>query len=456
MNWLVAHLEVVFGGALALFTVLLLVQQRRSPQSTAAWLLFVFLLPYLALPMFLMFGIRKPHSTLKLTFTEDDAQGPRLSGVDATIRGHDLPSPREDNHLTLLPNGAEAFAALKATIEGARQKIDAEFYIVGNDPVGLAFVEALEARARDGLQVRLLIDGFGGLSRPRSALKRLEEAGGEVLISSPFLALRGRGRINLRNHRKTLIADDTVVFAGGMNVGIDYMSLGGGTEPARWIDLSFRLEGPAGQVYREILSADIAVARGRQSPSAPVQPQPPAPSGPAILQPVPSGPDIPGDPLHDALVCAIHRAERRIHLVTPYFLPTDQLGHALHIASCRGVDVRLLVPEKSNQTLANLARGSYLRNLRDSGGRIFLIRNRMIHAKAGIIDDIGWTGSANFDVRSMYLNFETALFIYDTETLTTLSDWMEAQFATGVEELPDAHLPRRVAEGAFRLIAPVL
>jgi cardiolipin synthase A/B len=460
LNWLVAHIEVVFGATLALFAVLLLVQQRRSPQSTAAWLLFVFLLPYLALPMFLMFGIRKPYSASRLKFTEAGHQAPVASALDSVFRNYGVPPALPANRLKFLSTGQAAFSELQDIILEARHSIDAEFYIVGNDAIGVAFVELLEARAKAGLKVRLLIDGFGGLYRPRRALARLRAAGGEVLIAMPFLGLPGHGRLNLRNHRKTLIADERVVFAGGMNVGMDYMFSGVGGEQAQWIDLSFRLEGAAVKVYRDILTSDIVAAQGRggtRSASAgSLKEALEEGAGPAVAQPVPSGPDVAGDTLHDGLVCAIHRAERRIRIVTPYFLPTDHLAHALHVACRRGVDVHLLVPERSNQMLANFARGSYLRNLRDAGGRIYMLKDPMIHAKAGLIDDFGWAGSANFDVRSMYLNFETVLFLYDSETVAELSDWMDRLFARAVEGLPKVRLHRRIAEGAFRLAAPVL
>ena len=461
MTWLTAHLEIVFGGTLALFAVLLLVQQRRSPQSTAAWLLFVFLLPYLALPMFLAFGVRKPYRASHLNFSEPDRIEPPAAAMDIFFRELGMPGARSGNRIEIFEDGATAFAGLNRLITGAEHTIDAEFYIVENDEIGRAFVELLTRRAREGIRVRLMIDRFGGLSRPRQALERLREAGGEVLFSSPFLGLPGRGRLNLRNHRKTLVADGCRVFAGGMNVGRAYMSADAAA-PALWTDLSFALEAPALRSNSNILTSDLDDAHRRAAPEAGEIP----PSeircaavreGNAVLQPIPSGPDISGDTLHDGLVAAIHRAERRVWIVTPYYLPTDQLAHALNIATLRGLDVRLLVPAKSNQTLADLARGIYIRGLADAGGRVFLTRDRrMIHAKAGIIDDFAWLGSANFDVRSMYLNFEAALFAYDAGTVAHLERWFEDQCALCSEGPPQASLPRRIAEGAFRLAAPVL
>ena len=181
-----------------------------------------------------------------------------------------------------------------------------------------------------------------------------------------------------------------------------------------------------------------------------------APAGTVTAQLVPSGPDTPDDPLHDALVYAIHRAERSICLTTPYFLPTEALLQALATAARRGVDVRIMLPQKSNQWVADLARGAYLRELNAAGCTILRLRPGMLHAKAGIIDDFAWVGSANFDIRSMLLNFESALMLYDVATVTALRHWfssMEPRCAQGIVRPSPI---RRFAEGIFRLGAPIL
>lgn len=451
MTWLVAHLEVLFGVVLALFTVLLLVQQRRSPQSTAAWLLLVILVPYAALTLFVLVAIRKPGGVAQLEFPDDTHGGAGL-WTEPFVTHAGLPPASEGNRLTFLTSGDQAFEALSGIVTGAETSIEAEFYIVDNDTVGKAFVNLLAERARQGVRVRLVIDRFGGISRPRGALGRLREAGGEVCFSSPFLGLPGRGRLNLRNHRKIVIADGVKVFAGGMNVGEEYMATGPGAQ-AKWTDLAFLLEGPAAADFRAIVASDIANAGG--SGAAPGEAAD-SRAGDATVQVVPSGPDVHGDPLHDTLVAALFRAERRAWIVTPYFLPTDHLAHALMVAAGRGIDTRLLVPAKSNQILADLARGSYLRNFQDAGGTIHRLEGRMIHAKAGVIDDMAWVGSANLDVRSMYLNFETVLFLHDAASVAEMSRWMERQLAGTVEGLPHTTMPRRIAEGAFRLATPVL
>ena len=230
--------------------------------------------------------------------------------------------------------------------------------------------------------------------------------------------------------------------------------MGSGQGTGRWADLAYLLEGPATATFRDIFRSDWAAAGGSDAPIDPPTNRPQ--TGTATVQLVPSGPDTKGDPLHDALVNAIHAASNRVWIVTPYFLPTEFLGNALAIAAKRRVDVRILLPRKSNQHLADFARGAYLREMQDAGAKILLFQKGMIHAKAGIIDDVAYVGSANFDIRSMMLNFETALFAYDPASVGQMADWYLSQERHCSAGAPQAGHLRRIAEGVFRLGAPVL
>ncbi|MFZ1469301.1 MAG: phospholipase D-like domain-containing protein [Paracoccaceae bacterium] len=455
MNWLLAHFGVVLVTLLALVTAVVILQQRRAPQSTAAWLLFIILVPYIAIPLFLALGFRKRGRRFQpIAFRETVYPRPETapSGVAALFATYGIPPATDGNRVQLLATDHEAYSALMDLCRSAKTQLDVLFYIVARDEVGIAFVNALTDRARDGVRVRLLMDRFGNLKPPRVALRALTEAGGEVLYFSPLLQRPDSGHLNLRNHRKMVIADGVQVFAGGMNVGTEYM---GTTHRAdRWTDLAYLLQGPATSTFADIFRSNWAVAGGEAALSGPPASQPKA--GTAVAQLVPSGPDTAGDPLHDALVNAIHTASRRVWITTPYFLPTEFLGKALTTAAKRGVDVRILLPLKSNQSLADFARGAYLREMQDAGCQVLLFQNGMIHAKTGIIDDLGYVGSANFDVRSMLLNFETALFLYDVASVAALEAWYLAQERHSTSGLPKAGHLRSVAEGVFRLGSPML
>ncbi len=452
MFWIVTHLEIVIAALLVLVAGVVLLQQRRTPQSTVAWLLAMVAVPYFAVPLFLALGFRKRRARFRpIAFAPHGGGVPeKVAQSDQILQRLGLPPAATGNWFTLIETGEEAWRELIALVDSAEYSLEVEFYVLLNDDVGRAFVEALTRRAKQGVKVRLLLDRLGSLFPPRAALSALRQAGGEVLFFSPLLQLPRVGHVNLRNHRKLVITDGERVFSGGMNVGGEYM--GPYPVPDRWIDLAFILEGPAVPACHDVFLSDWAVAGGEKLDVT----AEPEPAGTAIVQTVSSGPDMATDPLHDVLVSAIHAAQRRVWVVTPYFLPTEMLSHALVLAARRGIDVRILLPQKSNQKLADFARGAYLREVAEAGARVMFFQKGMLHAKATFIDDFAYAGSANFDVRSMLLNFEFVLFLYDEGSVGTLEDWYLRQEPACREGLAQAGVARRVLEGVFRLGAPVL
>ena len=451
MSLLLPHLVLVLGMLLVLPAAVLLLQDRRTPQSVLAWLLFFLVVPYLAIPTFLLLGVRKGRRRFP------DFSGPvtaeqTLPATAQRMVGLGAPAAVAGNRLRLLERPETAHAALVALVASAAQRIDATFYALEDDAVGRDFLARLAQRARDGVVVRLLLDRIGSFHAPQAELAVLRAAGGQVRFHSPFVHLPVRRHLNLRNHRKMLIADGAQVFTGGMNVGGHYLA----AEPAEDVfdDLAVWLEGPCAAGYAAVFAADWAEAGGGVTPTAQTSAPVPA-DGPALLQLVPSGPDVAHDTVHDALVDLIHRAGRRVWIASPYVVPTPPLAGALSAAARAGVDVCLLVPERSNQRAADLARGGFLRALAKDGCRILRVAH-MLHAKAGVVDDTGWVGSANFDIRSMLINYETVLFMHDAQSVATLSAWFEARLGTAQAGVPAASLPRRLVEGVFRLGAPVL
>jgi len=448
LSWLTTHAEIVLLSFLVLAAAAFLLQQRRSPQSTAAWLMFLIVAPYFAIPIFVGLGVRKRATgpgALKMRKINDDDG---LNNLDRMLRAYDLPGAVGGHEFTLIDRPDHAKKALFEMVNGATERIDALFYIVANDPVGRAFVDALTARAKAGVKVRLAIDRLGTLFPPSKALKALQAAGGEVHFFSPLVQRPMRGHLNLRNHRKIMVVDNDTVFAGGMNVGMEY--LGNGDDV--WTDLAFTLRGPAVASFDDVFASDWDGTGGEPITPAPIRQG----DGTTFAQLVPSGPDLRHDGLHDVLTNTIHRADHRVWIATPYFLPTDSLAEALSIAARRGIDVRLMMPHHSNQRIADFARGAYLRELERAGCRILLFEAGMMHAKAGVIDDTAYVGSANFDVRSMLLNFEDALFLQDADSVATLCDWFIRQEEKCTEGMSEARALRRISEGLFRIGAPIL
>lgn len=413
-------------------------------------MLFIVMAPYVAIPLFLMLGFRKqgsrfPHVELTAAAPDTVADAPQARALAAL----GAPPATRGNSLIVHDTAEVARDALLAAIDGAEETLDILLYVVAADEAGEDFVRRLTARALAGVRVRLNLDRMGTLSRPRAALRSLQAAGGEIRFFSPFIHPPDNGHMNLRNHRKLVIADRARVWSGGRNVGTRYLGPGVGT----WTDLSFCVSGPAVQPFIDVFASDWdvtgkAVAGELRRPDRT--------GGDAVLQVVPSGPDEPRDILYLALTTMVHRARDRVWISTPYFVPTEPLQLALATAVRRGIDVRIMIPQRSNQRTTDLARGPYLRDLEDLGATVLRHQGGMLHAKAGLIDDTAWIGSANFDVRSLLLNFELAMFCHDAGSVERVETWFNGRFETCQPGGGSAGLARRIVEGIFRLGAPVL
>ncbi len=449
---ILTYLAILLGLLLTGGALIWVLQQRRSPQSALAWIGFIVAMPYLGVPAFFTLGTRKRGARYAMIDFEPGGAVAPVHPVDAQLRRLGLP-PADTGHSFVLETTSEAArASLDSLVAGATQSLDIVLYRLDKDGHGEAFTRALTDAVRRGVRVRMILDRFGTLSRPYRALHDFEAAGGQLQLFARMSRFGWMPRVNLRNHRKMVIVDGQTVWSGGRNVGETYLAPQG--DPKTWHDLSFVLKGPLVRRFCEVFEADWAKNAGRGAP----EPCPAAPgkAGEVAAQVLPSGPDLPHDGLHDGLVHLIHTAQRRIWVVTPYLLPTDQLQHALLTAARLGRDVRLLVPAVSNQKLADFARGDYLRDLEEAGCTILRYTGGMVHAKAVLIDDVAVLGSANLDVRSMLLNFEAAVAVYDRAVVGEVEAWFAGLEAGCVSGTRPASLPRRLAEGAFRLGAPVL
>lgn len=461
MSWLLSHVFLLLGFMLALPVIAQVVQRRSSPAASLAWLLAIVFLPYLGIPLYLTFGGRKmrritedkaPLSLTELQRIRAEASNP----VDLLLRSYGIPGACSGHRMHLCLTGEKGYASLVELIEQARQSIWISTFILHPDPVGRSIIELLARRAASGIDVRLLLDGVGSLHTRNRDLKALLTAGGKVAFFMPVLHHPLRGRTNWRNHRKSIIVDRERVWAGGANIATEY--IGPTLEAGRWRDLSFILEGPAVQQYLDIFSADWEFATKQKLPIATgKQPEYPPNIGTATVQVVPSGPDVSDDPLYAAIVSAVFGASRRLWVVTPYFIPDETLAQALRLAAHRGVEVNLLIPEISNHRLADLARAPYLRDLQDAGGEIYLYRGGMVHGKALLVDEsLALVGSANFDMRSLFLNYETGLFLYDSGEIEQLHTWVTELARSCRRGVPDVGLLRSLGEGVAQLLAPIL
>jgi len=382
---------------------------------------------------------------------------PHINPFDSLIRSFGLPPPSKDNVVTFCGTGDAAHAAVIDMIETATESLWVATYILDADPIGTDIVRRLADRAAAGVQVRLMVDDIGSPdARDGRLVTPLTQAGGGFGLFMPVSFVpHVRHYSNLRNHRKMIVADQRRVWSGGMNLSEKY--LGSPIVEGFFHDLSFVIEGSAAAVYGGIFAADwIFCTEERLSLVKPDFCTADA-AGSGVVQVVPSGPELAGDPIYDVIITMVNRAERRLWVVTPYFVPDVGLVRAFRLAARRGVDVRLLTDFASDVPLLDFACIPYLRSVVAAGGRVLRFKDGMLHAKALVIDDhLAFAGTTNLDQRSLFLNFEVMSLFYGPDEVAQIAAWMEAFFDRSTEELPPATPVRQVAEGLIRLFAPIL
>lgn len=450
LTFLWPHVLTVGGFALALLVVANLFRERRSPSVTFAWLVAIVFVPYVGVPLYFIFGGRKNRRLVQhkkeIAAAFPDAQHLSLGG----------------HNFKLLPTGQSTLETLLHHIQNAQHSIDITTYILGNDNLAQKIIKALIARAQHGIRVRVLVDALGSFWLKSKFLKSIQTAGGEAVRFLPALPFQTETSANLRNHRKIAIFDDARAIIGGQN--LDERFLGQQDCADTFADFSALIEGPAVRELEEIFLMDWCFATKKPLPMLNKNIRPGSPNGQEWVQTLASGPDVEGDPLWEKLLHSIQQAQREILLVTPYFVPDDLLFRSLLLKARNGIHIRIFLPKKSNYWIMDLARQHYLRDLHQAGVKIFLYEPRMLHAKLFLVDDaIGLIGSVNFDVRSLFVNFEVGVFIHShpdetpSQALAELKNWAESLLPQCTPYQPEEPSPsRRWLEDMAHILAPLL
>ncbi|MGH8743060.1 MAG: phospholipase D-like domain-containing protein [Burkholderiales bacterium] len=417
------HSLVVVIGLLVFVLASHTMQQRRHPAAAIGWVLAIVFIPYVGLPLYLLFGTRKlvrfgrypPFSPPRPNSAADDVWPRQL----AATMGQ--PPVESYQNLHIHADGAQALQALWEVIDSADSELNLCSFILGRDVMGDALVTRLISKARAGIRVRLLLDGVGHVMGGSPDLRALESAGVQTALFVPLVHSPLKGRTNLRNHRKLVVADGMRLWCGGRNFAAEYFE--GTRNQGPWRDLTFDLNGPLARQAGELFEHDWAFATS--SPWAKIKRTTQA--VPPFAQIIASGPDQCDDTVHAILVTACFKARSRIVAATAYFIPSNEFLMALSLAARRGVTVDLILPARSNHRMADLARHRALRELAAASARIWFVPY-MLHAKAVVFDDVlALAGSANIDARSLFLNYELMVAFYAAADVQRFASWIEGQ-----------------------------
>lgn len=446
---------------------------KREPRGAFAWIAVCILAPLAGPLLYLLFGVNRIRSRARRfalpapTATGDsasDQSGQRIiSPDDARLPARIKPSPHDHpllagHTVTPLFNGEQAYPAMLEAIRSARERICMTTYIFGSDESGQSFIDALGDAARRGVEVRVIIDGFGELYSIPRASRRLARAGVRVARFLPPHLLPPSLSINMRNHHKILTVDDRLGFTGGMNISDRHrVENPGRAKPTA--DIHFCLRGPVvGQLTAEFLRTWVFTT----GETVRYQPQPTIDAnGPFSCRVIADGPDQEIDQLTTLFAAAVASARRSVRIMTPYFLPPRELIGALQAAAVRGIDVHVVLPEKSNLRYIDWATRNMLWELLQRGVRVSLQPAPFNHGKLFVVDEAySLIGSANWDPRSLRLNFELQVEIHGHDCAAGLNDYIEQRAGAGrelsLEEVDQRSFPVRLRDSACWLLSPFL
>jgi cardiolipin synthase len=468
---------------LAVVAVLTVLRRRAEPTTMVAWIFAILTVPGLGMLLYWLVGSQRLHRKAgrrrrrvayilaglkhwaeeqwrsaaelpEVNLPDDLAQiaklGRRLAGIP----------PIAGNEVTLLEEANATYAALDDALHAARHHIHMEYYIWQPDETGRHFRDLVIARARAGVECRLLLDAVGCWRINRRFLRPLLDAGVRVAFFLPIypFPLRKRWSLHLRNHRKLVVIDGQVAFLGSQNIGDEYRGRLARLSP--WYDTHMRLSGPAALFVQQTFAEDWYLAIRERLDSATYF-RPPQPVGDSIVQILASGPDYSVSTLAQIVFAAVSASRASIRIATPYFVPDLPVRLALLHACYRGVRVKLVLPTRSDSQLALWAARSFYAELTSAGVELYEYDGGVLHSKLVSVDD-RWAmlGSANMDARSFRLNFEVTAVIYDPRVASDLSTSIDRFCDAGRRIMPHdvwhRGLPRQIGEGAARLFAPWL
>ena len=452
--------------------IVVVLSENRNPIRSLAWIIALIFLPGIGLVFYLFFGRslrgrqmisrRNKRRLFHSQQSRHDLKEQSLSTaerqvVKLTHRISRYPYTL-NNKARIFTDGKEKFDTLKADLRAARESIYLQYYIFQDDALGEEISSILMDKAREGLEVKVIYDHVGSFSASNRFFARMNAAGVQThpffRVTFPQLA----NRVNWRNHRKIVVIDNRIGYIGGMNIADRYVRKP--KDGLGWRDTHLRLEGDIVESLVYAFSIDWSFMKSDLQMKAP-RPVAPRETNDTGMQLITSGPTESWDNLELIFLKAIAGASKCVYIQTPYFLPTDSLLRVLEAASLANVDVRIMLPRKSDSLMLSFASFSYVKQCLKAGIKIYLYEAGMLHSKVMIIDDsFVTTGSVNFDFRSFENNFEGNVLIYDK----ALNREMKDTFFADMEQCRKITLSiwrkrpllYRMLESVLRLLSPIL
>lgn len=465
---LLAHILSWFGVMHALLT-------KRDPRSALGWITAMIFLPVLGLLAYLLLGISRAESRAakllhRAALAQPDYAHPAPPHKHAGTPEQAIQLERlgrrlgcqtlcGGNNLHMLLNGDMAYPAMLNAVQQARDHVYLATYIFRDGFIGRRFSEALAEAAARGVDVRLLVDGFGGSAYSlRKPWKKLSSRGVRVARFLPPRLIPPNFSINLRNHRKVLVCDD-IAFTGGMNIADNHLTRGRRNDVR---DVHFRCTGPIVRQLRRSFMLDWGFATGVYDPLPDLPPvAPPRNENSCLCRVILDGPGSEADTLNDLFCGAINCARRSVRIMTPYFLPSHDIMSSLRSAALRGVDVRIVLPGCNNLPFVHWASFRLLPTLLEAGVRIWHQPPPFVHSKLLAVDGYyAQIGSANLDARSLRLNFELNMEVFDRTFHDRIATHIDAAITAGQEVqsavLKARPLPLKLRDAACWIFSPYL
>ena len=457
--------------------MLTVLMDNRQPAKTIAWVLVLLFVPVVGIVLYIFFGqnTRKmklisgrsldqlsKRSMLEFVEQRNLRMPEYFSSLVRLFTNQSLSLPFKDNAVEFYTDGYQFFPALLQAIKDATNHIHLDTYIIADDPLGRLVSDALIAKAREGVEVRLIYDDVGCWRVPERFFDRMRQAGVKVRSFMPVRFPAFTSKVNYRNHRKVCVIDGTQGFIGGMNIALRYVKgLHGGTLP--WRDTHMRLRGSVVYALQRAFLVDwYFVDRTLINDHRYYPPMPWHISNDSLAQVVTSSPIAQWPDIMQGYVRILLEAKRYVYMETPYFLPTEPVMFAMRTAALAGVDVRLLIPRRSDAWLIQLASMSYVTETLEAGVKVRLYEKGFNHSKLLVADDqISTCGSTNIDFRSFENNFEANVFFYDRQTALRIKDiyMRDEDCSINFSEARELHhrpYMHRFVESLLRLLSPLL